>query len=151
MTVLCGLRTKIFPNSFPGPRFESLDALAREGRAKKESPYFIVKVAAFEIFPQHFAHDSYFLVRGLYHCRSYLLTNNMVSKTTIGPKGQLTIPKEMRERYHMQEGEQVLLIPVDEGVIIKHSSSNLRGRLRGKIDLGQFEKDLQELRSQWKL
>jgi len=75
----------------------------------------------------------------------------LVSKSTIGPKGQLTIPKEIRDKYHMHEGEQVLLVPVDDGVIIKHPSPNLRGRLRGKIDTKQFEKDLQELRSQWKI
>jgi AbrB family looped-hinge helix DNA binding protein len=63
----------------------------------------------------------------------------------------LTIPKELREKYHMHEGEQVLLVPVEEGVIVKHPSSSLRGRLRGKIDLKQFEEDLQEIRNQWKM
>ena len=72
----------------------------------------------------------------------------MVSKSTIGPKGRLTIPKELRERYHMHEGEQVLLVPVEDGVIVKHPSSSLRGRLMGKIDLKEFEKDLQEIRRQ---
>ena len=41
----------------------------------------------------------------------------------------------------MHEGEQVLLLPVDEGVIVKHPSSSLRGRLRGRIDLKGFEED----------
>ncbi|MHB2036431.1 MAG: AbrB/MazE/SpoVT family DNA-binding domain-containing protein [Nitrososphaerales archaeon] len=72
----------------------------------------------------------------------------MVNKSTIGPKGQLTIPKELREKYHMHEGEQVLLVPMEDGVIVKHPSSSLRGRLRGKIDLKEFEKDLQEIRRQ---
>lgn len=75
----------------------------------------------------------------------------MVSKSTIGPKGQLTIPKELRERYHMHEGEQVLLVPVDDGVIVKHPSSALRGRLKGKIDFKSFEKELSEIRKQWKV
>lgn len=75
----------------------------------------------------------------------------MVSKSTIGPKGQITIPKELRERYHMLEGEEVVLVPIDEGVIVRHPSSSLRGRLRGKIDLKGFEKDLQEIRKQWKM
>ncbi|MHB1869071.1 MAG: AbrB/MazE/SpoVT family DNA-binding domain-containing protein [Nitrososphaerales archaeon] len=72
----------------------------------------------------------------------------MANKSTIGPKGQLTIPKELREKYHMHEGEQVLLVPMEDGVIVKHPSSSLRGRLRGKIDLKEFEKDLQEIRRQ---
>ena len=75
----------------------------------------------------------------------------MVSKGTIGPKGQLTIPKEFRDKYHMHEGEQVLLVPVEEGFIIKHPSSSLRGRLRGKIDLKNLDKDIKEIRNQWKM
>lgn len=75
----------------------------------------------------------------------------MVTKSIIGPKGQITIPKELRERYHMHEGEEVVLVPGDEGVIVRHPSSSLRGRLRGKIDLKGFEKDLQEIRKQWKM
>jgi AbrB family looped-hinge helix DNA binding protein len=75
----------------------------------------------------------------------------MTSKSTIGPKGQITIPKEFREKYHLHEGEEVLLVPVHEGLIVKHPPSSLRGRLRGMIDLKGFEKDLQEIRKQWKV
>jgi AbrB family looped-hinge helix DNA binding protein len=75
----------------------------------------------------------------------------MVNKSIIGPKGQITIPKELRERYHMHEGEEVVLLPGEEGVLIKHPVSTLRGKLRGKIDMKGFEKDLEELRKQWRL
>ncbi len=75
----------------------------------------------------------------------------MANRSTVGPKGQITIPKELRDRYHLHEGEEVILLPGVEGVLIKHPNSNLRGRLRGKIDVPGFEKDLKELRKQWKI
>ena len=75
----------------------------------------------------------------------------MTSKSVVGPKGQITIPKELREKYHLHEGEEVILLPGEEGVMIKHPSSTLRGRLRGRIDIKGFESDLKELRKQWKL
>jgi AbrB family looped-hinge helix DNA binding protein len=75
----------------------------------------------------------------------------MTNKSTIGPKGQITIPKELRERYHMHEGEEVILLPGEEGVLIKHPQPTLRGSLRGKIDMKGFERDLREIRKQWKL
>ena len=75
----------------------------------------------------------------------------MVNRSTVGPKGQITIPKELRERYHLHEGEEVILVPSEEGVIVRHPSSSLRGSLRGKIDLKGFQKDLHEMRKQWKL
>lgn len=75
----------------------------------------------------------------------------LVSKSVVGPKGQITIPKEMREKYHMHEGEEVVLVPSDEGVIVRHPSSTLRGKLKGKIDLKGFERDVQEIRKQWKI
>lgn len=75
----------------------------------------------------------------------------MTLRSTVGPKGQVTIPKELRERYHLLEGEEVLIIPATEGVLIKHPPSALRGRLRGRIDLKGLEEDVKEIRSQWRL
>jgi AbrB family looped-hinge helix DNA binding protein len=75
----------------------------------------------------------------------------LVSKSTVGPKGQITIPKELREKYHMHEGEEVVLLPSEEGVLIKHPPSTLRGRWSGKIDMRGFEKDIKELHKQWKM
>lgn len=75
----------------------------------------------------------------------------MLSKSVVGPKGQITIPKELRDRYHLHEGEDVILVPGAEGVLVTHPSSRLRGRFRGKIDLPGFEKDLKEMRKHGRL
>lgn len=75
----------------------------------------------------------------------------MVVRTTVGPKGQVTIPKDLRERFHLLEGEDVMMLASDEGVLIKHPPSSLRGRLRGKINIQIFEEEIKQIRKQWRL
>lgn len=75
----------------------------------------------------------------------------MKRRSVVGPKGQITIPKELRERYHLLEGEDVMLAAGDEGVLVKHAPSALRGRLRGKIDLNGLEDELEKIRANWSL
>lgn len=74
----------------------------------------------------------------------------LVRKIVVGPKGQITIPKEMREKYRMHEGEEIVIVPSDDCVIVRRRSS-LRGKLKGKIDIKGFEKDIQEIRKQWNI
>jgi AbrB family looped-hinge helix DNA binding protein len=67
----------------------------------------------------------------------------------LGQKG--TIPKELREKYHLLEGEDVIILALEEGILIKHARSSLRGRLRGKINMKGFEEETKQIRSQWRL
>ena len=64
----------------------------------------------------------------------------------IGANGKVTIPKEYRERYHLNEGVDVLLILTDEGILVKRDNIQLRGYLEKIIDSKGFEKDIKELR-----
>ncbi len=74
----------------------------------------------------------------------------MVARTTIGPKGRVTIPKEFREKYHLLEGEDVLIVESAEGVLIKRRPRSLRGRLKGKISIHGFEEEIIWLRKNWR-
>ncbi len=65
---------------------------------------------------------------------------------TVSSKGQITLPKEYREGYHLLEGEEVLMLPVSERILIRHNNTTLRGMLKGKIDLKGFEEDIRALR-----
>lgn len=75
----------------------------------------------------------------------------MVVRSTVGPKGQVTIPKELREKYHLLEGEDVMVLASAEGVLIKHPPTSLRGRLKGKINLQGLEEEIKQIRKQWRL
>ena len=75
----------------------------------------------------------------------------MVVRSTVGPKGQVTIPKEFREKYHLLEGEDVMVVASAEGVLIKHPPTSLRGRLKGKINIQGLEEEIKQIRKQWRL
>ncbi len=48
----------------------------------------------------------------------------MVSiKVRVGPKGQIVIPKVFREAYGIREGGEVIIIPVEDGLIIRRRKS----------------------------
>ena len=75
----------------------------------------------------------------------------MTDKSVVGPKGQITIPKELREKYHLHQGEEVVLVAQKDGVLLKHTPSTLRGRLRGRIDVDDIEAEVRRIREEWTL
>ena len=56
----------------------------------------------------------------------------MVNKSIVGPKGQITLPKAIREKYHLLEGEEVFLVPQEEGGTRKAYAHNAAGNVQGK-------------------
>lgn len=75
----------------------------------------------------------------------------MTERSVVGPKGQITIPKGLREKYHLLQGEEVLLVAQKEGVLLKHGASMVRGMFSGKLDLDDLEAEVRGLRSEWTL
>jgi AbrB family looped-hinge helix DNA binding protein len=75
----------------------------------------------------------------------------MTERSVVGPKGQITIPKELRERYHLLQGEEVVLVAQKEGVLLKHGKSVIRGMFSGKLDLEDVEAEVRGLRNEWTL
>ena len=75
----------------------------------------------------------------------------MAKSATISSKGQITLPKELREKYHLKEGETAVLLDAGEGILVKHARSSLRGLLKGKIDSERFEEEIRKLRKEWTL
>ena len=72
-----------------------------------------------------------------------------VKTVKISSKGQITLPKELRERYRLREGDEALILPSEEGILIKRRRVTLRGFLAGKLDVEGFKKDLRRLRREW--
>jgi AbrB family looped-hinge helix DNA binding protein len=66
----------------------------------------------------------------------------------------LTLPKDLRKRFHLEEGEKVVLIPLEEGIMLKHQLNplrELRGILRREIDVQKASKFIAEARKEWRL
>jgi len=74
-----------------------------------------------------------------------------VKTARISSKGQITLPKELREKYRLRSGDEALVLPAEEGILIKQRKVSLRGILAGKLDIERFEKDLKNLRKEWRI
>ncbi|MHA1143382.1 MAG: AbrB/MazE/SpoVT family DNA-binding domain-containing protein [Candidatus Helarchaeota archaeon] len=76
-----------------------------------------------------------------------------MNKVKISKKGQITIPKDLREKYHFGENVELELIPTPEGILLKSKSHSLRS-LRGifkEINFKEVEEIIKEERKKWKL
>jgi AbrB family looped-hinge helix DNA binding protein len=71
-------------------------------------------------------------------------------KVRISSKGQIVIPKNIREALNLRKGEELILMPMDEGILMKRPSprsKGLRGLLKGlDVDLEECEAILVEAR-----
>ena len=72
----------------------------------------------------------------------------------ISTKGQLTIPKKFREKLNLREGDEVILILKDDGIVIKPKLSHigmLRGLLNEEIDLEKAQSFIKSERKKWRI
>jgi bifunctional DNA-binding transcriptional regulator/antitoxin component of YhaV-PrlF toxin-antitoxin module len=46
-------------------------------------------------------------------------------------RGEITIPKELREKYHLTKRTEVKLVPKVEGILIKPKAKDPVGHLKG--------------------
>lgn len=54
----------------------------------------------------------------------------MSKSTRVTEKGQTTIPKELREKYGLEPGDEVVWLDTDEGIVVKkRTQTSGRGML----------------------
>lgn len=71
----------------------------------------------------------------------------MATSVTISSKGQITLPKELRERHHLREGEEALVVDTEAGILIRPRPRNsLYGLLKGRIESENLEGSIRRLR-----
>ena len=62
-----------------------------------------------------------------------------MTESTVTSKGQITIPKAVRERLHLEPGDKVYFDVQDDGSVSmmthKHPIESLFGLLKGKVKL----------------
>lgn len=69
-------------------------------------------------------------------------------KVKVSSKGQVVIPKRLREALDINEGDELLLVPTKEGILMKRPSKEVKG-LRGllkelDVDIAECETILGE-------
>lgn len=72
----------------------------------------------------------------------------------LSTKGQLTIPKEFREKLNIHAGDEVILYLKDEKIIVSPKImyiGMLRGLLREEIDVEKVDAFLKSERKKWRL
>jgi len=79
------------------------------------------------------------------------MSTNTMTQVKIS-KGQITIPESLREQYELHDGESILLIPVENGIIVKRvcDMKSLRGSMK-EIDVEKASKFIKKLRSEWRI
>lgn len=69
-------------------------------------------------------------------------------RVKVSSKGQVVIPKHVRKTLDVNEGDELILIPTNEGIIMKphtEKTGGLRGLLKGlEIDIDECEAILSE-------
>jgi len=60
---------------------------------------------------------------------------------TIGQRGVVTIPKEIRESYHLEDGDQLTLLDLGGAMLLKPGRSDI-DELADRIGQGLNKKDL---------
>jgi len=73
-------------------------------------------------------------------------TDEKTEIATVTSKGQITIPSSLRERYEIGEGDRLLAVPTEHGIVLKKmelpSVEEFRERVREreeKLDLSLEE------------
>lgn len=71
----------------------------------------------------------------------------MNSESVISERGQITLPKELRDRLGLKPGTTVTFVPSEQGILIKRAaaSSSLRevfGTVKDKIPTNDYLKQL---------
>jgi len=79
------------------------------------------------------------------------MSTNTLAQVKIS-KGQITIPESLRKQYELHEGEPILLIPVENGIIVKRGCNmkSLRGSM-AEIDVEKASRFIRKLRSEWRI
>lgn len=74
------------------------------------------------------------------------------TKQTKISKGQITLPKSLREQYKLRDGETILLTPLENGIMVKRACDmkSLRGSI-SNIDIEKASDFIRKLRSEWRI
>ena len=56
-----------------------------------------------------------------------------IFRARLSTKGQLVIPKPLRNAYRLREGENLVLVPAEAGVLVKPATESNSKSLRGLL------------------
>jgi AbrB family looped-hinge helix DNA binding protein len=66
----------------------------------------------------------------------------------VSSKGQITLPKEIRDRHHLTAGATVRILDSEGGVFVRAGRKTLRGLARGRLHVEEAEREIRPLRDE---
>ena len=79
---------------------------------------------------------------------------NVIHRTRVSTKGQITIPKDFRDKLNVKVGDKVTLIMTDDSIVVKPEVARmrtLRGLLKDEIDITKATNFIDAERKKWRL
>jgi len=73
-----------------------------------------------------------------------------VYRSKMTSKGQITIPKSIRDLLHLLKGDEVVLVLTEKGVILKRETASLRGIWKDELTEKEINDGIKEIRSKWR-
>jgi len=74
--------------------------------------------------------------------------NRRIFDVKVAKKGQIVIPKPLRERFRIREDSRVTLVATEEGIVIRPAIQRpwlgLRGLLKGALTAEELDRLLEE-------
>jgi AbrB family looped-hinge helix DNA binding protein len=69
---------------------------------------------------------------------------------SVTKKGQVTIPVELRRKFHIEENSRVQIVEKNGEIVIKKCLSffDLAGASAGKVDVKELKKELDQMRDE---
>ncbi len=65
----------------------------------------------------------------------------------LSSKGQIVIPAELREEFHLSKGDKLLVEKRDDEIVLKPISS--LNKLKGVDDIKDASEELKKIRGEW--
>ncbi len=74
----------------------------------------------------------------------------MTCEMSVTRKGQVTIPVELRRKFHIEENSRVQIVEKNGEIVIKKCPSifDLAGASAGKADVKELKKELDQMRDE---
>jgi antitoxin PrlF len=71
--------------------------------------------------------------------------NDQPEIATVTAKGQITIPSSLRERYEIGEGDRLLAVPTEHGIVLKKIELPSIEEFRERVEEREVDMDMDEV------
>lgn len=79
------------------------------------------------------------------HKRMSGATEETPDVITVSSKGQITIPSSLRKRYDLEEGDRMMVVPVEDGLVLKKIDLPSVEEFQERVETREAELSLEDI------